>query len=166
MVEKFIPKCGYFAKEKDGSFKWRELIHPTGLKYILHSPKECGLTREAAFKIFVLKEVKDETEYEGTKKYWFVQDCTITIREDVSSNIWLRFNDVDRQYYLCDISELGLRLRCPLQSDNNIIAEKTDLRPIATEIVKKNYEDKSKPFYGYSRIEGNDPNSLSYGVTV
>jgi hypothetical protein len=144
------------GKRAERLFTWHEQKSALSLKYTMHTPQECGLSREAKFQVYVIKEIPDESSFEGTRKLWFVQDCTMKVRDDETSNIWLKLGDADRKYYLCDLSEVGLLLRCPLQSGGNVVVEKSELRPVSIDSVREAYADKSKAFYAFGKVEEQD----------
>jgi hypothetical protein len=55
-----------------------------------------------------------------------MQSVSLKIRDDVTQNIWLIFNDLKKTYYLRDLSELGMTLKCPLETSEIVICEKSE----------------------------------------
>jgi hypothetical protein len=125
------------------------------------TPEDVGLVKEAEFDVFFMKEVENPDEFEIKTKTFFVQHMKITVRE--AYNLWLKLSD--RKYFLTDILN-GQTLSLAFESDNNIEVTKSRPRKVSLEDVKTAMKDNEKAFYFFGRVEGSDPQNLSYGKTV
>jgi hypothetical protein len=124
MVEKIKNGCWY---SEAGKFYWKEYLDTYGNKYKLYNPSEIeGVSRSCEFRLAFAREVNDENSFSSKKKLWFMQTVKLTVRPDVTGNIWLIWNDVNRKWFLRDLSELGMMLVCPLENSEIILCEKTE----------------------------------------
>jgi hypothetical protein len=157
-----MAKQGIWKKKEDGSIVF-ECTDTTTKNVTELTPEEMGLTKQAEFDVFFMKEVENPDEFEIKTKTFFVQHMTLKIREPIS-NLYLKLSD-DRKYYVLDILH-GMCLLCAFESDSTLEVTKSKPKKVSLEIVKEAMHDKTKPFYYFGRVEGSDAQNLLYGKTV
>jgi hypothetical protein len=156
-----MAKQGIWKKKEDGSIVF-ECADTTTKNVTELTPEEMGLTKQAEFDVFFMKEVENADEFETKTHTFFVQHMVLKIREPIF-NLWLKLSD--RKYYVQDILN-GMCILAPFESDNTLIVEKSKPKKVSLEIVKEAMHDKTKPFYYFGRVEGSDAQNLLYGKTV
>jgi hypothetical protein len=135
--------------ERNGEYLFQETVANVVTE---KKPSELGYVREIDITILFAKDYPSREEISGVDRVWYKQNINIRVREDQSSNIWLKLEEnkqsktagtvtTTRKVFLVDLSEQGFRLLCPLESTSNIIVSKSKPKRVeieeAQEIAKK-----------------------------
>ncbi len=141
--KKFKPKSGCFF-EQNGRMMWKEYMSTYGDKFELHEILELeNFARECQFKIVFVREKNDMETFQTVKRF-FAQDIAVKIRDDVSSNIVLRYDN--KLWFLSDISSLGTTEICPLTSDSVCVVTKSSPYPITREMAAEIMKTSARAF--------------------
>jgi hypothetical protein len=153
-IPKHKKKSGqWFHNPEDGKYYYKEFIDTFGSRFKLYLPEEIeGVSRSCAFDLAFAKDVADDSSFNGKKKLWFKQTVTLRIRDDVSQNIWLFWNDTNFKWYLRDLSEFGMTMECPLQNSEIIQCDKTEPTKCDLQFVR---QLKKVSGYIYSMVSTN-----------
>jgi hypothetical protein len=117
----FKPVSGCWF-DNHGKMMWKEFLNLDGSQFKLYDPMDlAGISREADFVMVLYRDEKDPTKFKGSIRRYFSQSVHVQIRDDVSDDIVLRFNERNLRYYLSDLKPNGQTFLAPLRSDNCLV---------------------------------------------
>lgn len=66
-----------------------------------------GFERSCQLKVLFVREFTDATNYRGKTKAFFAIDYKVQLAENVSENIWLRYEKHSKKWYVSDLTQTG-----------------------------------------------------------
>jgi hypothetical protein len=98
---------------------WFKEFHDTfGNSYELIDPLELeNFSRECEFKVLMVREFTDPTNYKGKTKAFFAIDYKCHLAENVSENIFIRYEKTSKKYFVSDLTMLGQTCEIGLESN-------------------------------------------------
>jgi hypothetical protein len=106
--------------EQNGKVWWKEFKKTFGDEYELIDPENLeGFSRQCRFKVLFVRDFTDTTDYRGYKKAFFAVDYNVHLAENVSDNIYIRFEQNSKKYFVSDLTKLGQTCEIGLSTENN-----------------------------------------------
>jgi uncharacterized protein YwqG len=160
---KIKKKSGQWYSE-NGKFYWKQFNDLYGYSFTLYSPEQIeGVSRSASFTLAFAKDVNDESKVSGKKKLWFKQTVNVRIKDDVSNNVWIIYDDKSRKHFIRDLSEFGVTMQLPMQSIDIMNFEASEPERIDASELKQISKESS---YLYNMVNIDSNGSIADYVTT
>jgi hypothetical protein len=101
-------KSGCFYTAPSGVVFWKEYLNIFGSKFEIVPIMDLeSFSRECQFKVLFVREFADSSSFRGkTKSLWAI-DYRCHLAENVSENIYLKYEKSKKIYFVRDVTELG-----------------------------------------------------------
>ena len=164
-LPKRFMKSGCFYTAPSGIVFWKEYKDLYGNTFELVPILDLEtFSKECQFKVLFVREFVDANNYKGKTRAFFAIDYKCHLAENVSENIYIKYEKSSKKYFVRDVTELGQTCELGLYGNQQeLIIEHGEPYKVDQQTAKQIMETSG---YCFGKCDVQANGELEFSVTV